>query len=231
MKRLGGPLACVVLVGFAGLALVMPRNASAADYDCSDFSNQAQAQQYLLPGDPYGLDADHDGVACESLPCPCSTGEPTPIPTPPPPAQPAPPPVEPTPVEPQPIKPHPVKSKPESAPSVYWRTFDEPLEVEPQSILIGTGTLGGTFAMTSLVAWEHWGTRRATVEGFIHFRTCTPSCIQGKIIKRRATVALTKVRRICGPRRYTDIKILVDGGPYPVIGPYGTECSGLLTRP
>jgi hypothetical protein len=49
-------------------------SASGADLDCSDFSNQAQAQQNLLPGDPYGLDADGDGVACESLPCPCSSG-------------------------------------------------------------------------------------------------------------------------------------------------------------
>jgi hypothetical protein len=45
-----------------------------ADLDCSDFSNQAQAQQNLLPGDPYELDADGDGVACESLPCPCARG-------------------------------------------------------------------------------------------------------------------------------------------------------------
>jgi len=38
------------------------------DYDCSDFSTQEEAQEYLLPGDPYGLDGDNDGVACEDLP-------------------------------------------------------------------------------------------------------------------------------------------------------------------
>lgn len=38
------------------------------DYDCSDFSSQSEAQSYLLPGDPYRLDGDGDGIACESLP-------------------------------------------------------------------------------------------------------------------------------------------------------------------
>ena len=52
---------------------VTPTKAASQDYDCSDFSTQAQAQRYLLPGDPYRLDGDGDGVACESLPCPCST--------------------------------------------------------------------------------------------------------------------------------------------------------------
>ncbi len=57
-------------------ALVFSSPAAARDYDCSDFSTQAQAQKYLLPGDPHGLDANDDGVACESLPCPCSTARP-----------------------------------------------------------------------------------------------------------------------------------------------------------
>lgn len=38
------------------------------DKDCSDFACQEDAQAFLLPGDPHRLDADHDGVACESLP-------------------------------------------------------------------------------------------------------------------------------------------------------------------
>lgn len=40
------------------------------DYNCGDFDTQDQAQ-YVLEnesGDPHGLDADSDGVACESLP-------------------------------------------------------------------------------------------------------------------------------------------------------------------
>lgn len=64
--------------------------AAALDYDCADFANQAEAEEYLLPGDPYRLDADNDGIACEDLPCPCSYspggGEPSePAPPPPPP--------------------------------------------------------------------------------------------------------------------------------------------------
>jgi hypothetical protein len=42
--------------------------AFAIDYDCSDFTTKAQAQAKLLPGDPYGLDADGDGQACDDLP-------------------------------------------------------------------------------------------------------------------------------------------------------------------
>lgn len=50
-----------------------PDSALARDYDCADFANQAEAQEYLLAGDPYRLDGDGDGVACEDLPCPCSS--------------------------------------------------------------------------------------------------------------------------------------------------------------
>lgn len=46
--------------------------ATASDYDCADFVTQAEAEEYLEPGDPYNLDADSDGIACEDLPCPCS---------------------------------------------------------------------------------------------------------------------------------------------------------------
>lgn len=57
-----------------GISLA-PSTAAATDYDCADFANQAEAQEYLLPGDPYRLDGDNDGIACEDLPCPCSYEE------------------------------------------------------------------------------------------------------------------------------------------------------------
>ena len=38
------------------------------DYDCEDFESQQEAQLYLAPGDPYGLDEDGNGLACETLP-------------------------------------------------------------------------------------------------------------------------------------------------------------------
>jgi Excalibur calcium-binding domain len=41
---------------------------SPRDYNCANFRYQEDAQAYLLPGDPYRLDADRDGVACEELP-------------------------------------------------------------------------------------------------------------------------------------------------------------------
>jgi endonuclease YncB( thermonuclease family) len=67
---LAGLIAAVGLIALGGA----PR-AQAVDYDCSDFSTQADAQHYYVThdpqNDPSGLDADHDGIACESNPCPC----------------------------------------------------------------------------------------------------------------------------------------------------------------
>ena len=37
-------------------------------YDCTDFETQEEAQLYLAPGDPYALDEDGNGLACENLP-------------------------------------------------------------------------------------------------------------------------------------------------------------------
>ncbi|HEV7483841.1 MAG TPA: excalibur calcium-binding domain-containing protein [Solirubrobacterales bacterium] len=76
-------LAFLIFAVTAICAIPGPPTARALDYDCSDFSSQAQAQEYLLPGDPYRLDADHDGIACEDLPCPCSSAQPAPPPSPP----------------------------------------------------------------------------------------------------------------------------------------------------
>ncbi len=42
--------------------------ARAGDYRCADFQTQAEAQSYLTPADPYGLDPDGNGLACENLP-------------------------------------------------------------------------------------------------------------------------------------------------------------------
>jgi hypothetical protein len=66
-RKLVAALASAVLAMLAILLIVRSEPARAADYDCSDFSTQAEAQGYLLPGDPYRLDGDGDGVACESL--------------------------------------------------------------------------------------------------------------------------------------------------------------------
>src|SRR5215211_4211936 len=43
-------------------------------YDCPDFTTQPEAQAQLLPGDPYDLDRDGDGMACDTLPGGPTTG-------------------------------------------------------------------------------------------------------------------------------------------------------------
>ena len=58
----------------AGLLTIAPP-ASAADKDCSDFGSQRAAQLFFLrhggpQSDPHRLDAEGDGVACESNPAP-----------------------------------------------------------------------------------------------------------------------------------------------------------------
>lgn len=65
-----------LVVAFAGLATVAAPSASARDYNCSDFANQKRAQLFFLRHggprtDKHGLDGDGNGIACESLPCPC----------------------------------------------------------------------------------------------------------------------------------------------------------------
>lgn len=53
-----------------------PAGARVADQNCDDFSTQGEAQGYFESQggpqrDPDQLDADGNGLACESLPCPC----------------------------------------------------------------------------------------------------------------------------------------------------------------
>lgn len=63
----------LILVGLIAAALLVPAAPAAArDKDCSDFNTWRQAQNfYKRHGgpkyDPHRLDADHDGIACESL--------------------------------------------------------------------------------------------------------------------------------------------------------------------
>jgi excalibur calcium-binding domain-containing protein len=85
---MGRHIALIAFLAASGVGLLaMPPRAHAVDYDCANFSNQAEAQGYLLAGDPYGLDGDGDGIACEALPCPCSHGSPYPPVAPPPPLE------------------------------------------------------------------------------------------------------------------------------------------------
>jgi excalibur calcium-binding domain-containing protein len=63
-----------VAAGVAVMALGLPSAgpAVAGDRDCSDFSSWRKAQRFYKKHggpryDPHRLDADHDGIACESL--------------------------------------------------------------------------------------------------------------------------------------------------------------------
>lgn len=67
----------VALLFFAASTVVLAGPATAfVDRDCGDFDTQRQAQLFFLEEggpthDPHRLDADGDGIACETLPCPC----------------------------------------------------------------------------------------------------------------------------------------------------------------
>ena len=65
-------LCLIAALLFASAALAQTRGPSGADgtYNCEDFDDQGQAQEFFNgdPGDTNGLDSDDDGVACEALP-------------------------------------------------------------------------------------------------------------------------------------------------------------------
>lgn len=66
------------MVALAATAVLLFPKGAQADLNCADFSTQAEAQEAFVAAggpavDPNGLDGDNNGVACESLPCPCST--------------------------------------------------------------------------------------------------------------------------------------------------------------
>src|SRR5918992_1278476 len=97
MPRITATLALV-----CGLMLVTAAPAAAQDRDCDDFDNQREAQIFFLrhggpESDPHRLDDAYgqgNGIACESLPCPCykkrSLPGGPPSPAPPPPSEPKP---------------------------------------------------------------------------------------------------------------------------------------------
>jgi hypothetical protein len=69
MRRTGTLFLVLTCWVFCSLASAGVAVAQTTDlYDCSDFDTQEEAQAQLLPGDPYGLDGDNDGMACDTLP-------------------------------------------------------------------------------------------------------------------------------------------------------------------
>ncbi len=83
LARLGVLLALLVPVTLASGPVTAAPGAHPApriaDKDCADFANQRDAQLFYLRAggphqDPHRLDYEGDGVACETLPCPCYRG-------------------------------------------------------------------------------------------------------------------------------------------------------------
>jgi Excalibur calcium-binding domain len=68
-RSLAASLLLLALIG--AMAFAQPASAF-RDRDCSDFKTHRQAQRFFERHhprrDPHRLDADHDGIACESLP-------------------------------------------------------------------------------------------------------------------------------------------------------------------
>ena len=64
--------AAIAALAVALVSAVAAAPAAAGDKDCSDFSSWREAQHFFIKHggprrDPHRLDADHDGIACESL--------------------------------------------------------------------------------------------------------------------------------------------------------------------
>jgi Excalibur calcium-binding domain len=76
LALLAGALLAFALIASAPVSQSPVSVAIAGDKDCSDFDTQKEAQRFFKrhnpKKDPHGLDADEDGIACESNPCPCS---------------------------------------------------------------------------------------------------------------------------------------------------------------
>lgn len=73
-------LILALTVALTGLLGFTSTAAQAVDKDCGDFATQKAAQRFFInhggpQRDPHRLDAEGDGVACESNPCPCSTAQ------------------------------------------------------------------------------------------------------------------------------------------------------------
>ena len=84
-------LSILVLAASVALTWWSASAAVAQGNDCADFSSQQEAQQFFIDhggpdSDPFGLDPDEDGVACETLPAapatPATPSTASPSPTP-----------------------------------------------------------------------------------------------------------------------------------------------------
>lgn len=68
-------LSLVATLSLLAMLVFSPAAVAQKDLNCADFGSQAEAQQNLRanPSDPNGLDAENDGVACETFDYPEGT--------------------------------------------------------------------------------------------------------------------------------------------------------------
>jgi hypothetical protein len=79
MRRVAVSFAVAACWVMCSLAPALAQSPQEGDlYDCDDFTYQEEAQAVYDrdPSDPYGLDADDDGIACEDLPPRPNSGDP-----------------------------------------------------------------------------------------------------------------------------------------------------------
>ena len=191
-------LATVVTLG--AIALV-PATASAGDLDCGDFGTQAEAQAHLFPGDPHRLDADDDGIACDSLPCPCSSVRP---------GNPDPEPIDPLPVDPVPVEPVPGdRSLPLVACLTTWaqdgsaaldRRY-EPRRCDMHSDDGHRPIVRFSVLPTARLSWSYWGASGAKARGRVHVSS---------VGFMRATVWLSRAKLRCGSWTYSRARVKID---------------------
>lgn len=57
------------IIGLMGFNYIQQEKPVPKDYNCADFRTWAEAQEKFdsVAGDPYGLDKNGDGIACEGL--------------------------------------------------------------------------------------------------------------------------------------------------------------------
>jgi Excalibur calcium-binding domain len=202
---MGKLLALLVLAALAVLlsassAFASAPLATAAAVNCSDFSTQAAAQAYFISRggpalDPEGLDGDGNGIACQSLPCPCNYST---TPTTPP-SPPAPPPPDtdadgvpdPTDVCPTVYAATPDGCPPPPPPPVYAGTlsvsyFGQPGPQRPRELHpYGADDNAWLYGLR----WRRWGEARAYAQGKGAANNCLPNCAGGRYLRKRGAQA------------------------------------------
>lgn len=89
---------------------------------------------------------------------------------------------------------------------VYFKDLNFKPRIKPERIEIAVGA-GAYFYATDLKSWRHWGGRRTSARGNLHYNDCKPSCAAGDYKSVNGVVKLSRIRRCGDQRRYRKIKM------------------------